>query len=161
MHMLGSILRLAMLAGTGAGMADGFRQAMLKLAALFAAALIIGLMVAAAIGYFGVAIYLTLSPEIGPVRGAAALGCGLLILAIVLGFVCRSLYLRRARSRSSRTGLGAAGLASGLGGPLGAAALGASMGAGPGLDLRGTLARNAVTVLLTAFIAGMVMNNRK
>jgi hypothetical protein len=158
--MLGSILRLAMLAGTGAGMAQGFRHAMFKLAALFAASLVIGLMVAAAIGYFGVAIYLTLSPEIGPVRGAAALGCGLLILAIILGFACRYFYLRRARTKAATAGLGAAGLASGLGGPLGAAALGASMG-GPGLDLRGTLARNAVTVLLTAFIAGMVMNNRK
>jgi hypothetical protein len=35
------------------------------------------------------------------------------------------------------------------------------MGAGPGFDLKGALARNAVTVLLTAFIAGMVMNNRR
>lgn len=158
--MLGSILRLAMLAGTGAGMAEGLRRAMFKLALLFAASMVIGLMVAAAVGYFGVAIYLTISPEIGPVRGAAALGCGLLILAIVLGVLCRYFYMRRSRGKASRAGLGAAGLASGLGGPLGAAALGASMG-GPGLDLRGTLARNAVTVLLTAFIAGMVMNNRK
>jgi hypothetical protein len=35
------------------------------------------------------------------------------------------------------------------------------MGGGPGVDVRGALARNAVAVLLTAFIAGMVMNNRK
>jgi hypothetical protein len=35
------------------------------------------------------------------------------------------------------------------------------MGAGPGLDIKGALERNAVTVLLAAFIAGMVMNNRK
>ncbi|WP_395015457.1 hypothetical protein [Dongia sp.] len=159
--MLGSILRLAMLAGTGAGMAEGFRRAMFKLAVLFAAAMAIGLMVAAAIGYFGVAIYLTLSPEIGPVRAAAAMGGGLLVLAVILGSVARTLYLRRSRRKVSPAGLGAAGLASGLGGPLGAAALGASMGAGPGLDLRGTLSRNAGTILLTAFIAGMVMNNRK
>jgi hypothetical protein len=157
--MLGSLLRLAMLAGTGAGMAEGLRHAMFKLAALFAAALVIGLMVAAAIGYFGVAIYLTISPEIGPARGAALLGCGLLALALILGLVCRLVYLRRSRVKRSSASLGAAGLASGLGGPLGAAALGASLG--PGIDLRGTLARNAMTVLLTAFIAGMVMNNRK
>jgi hypothetical protein len=156
--MLGSILRLAMLAGTGAGMAAGFRHAMLKLAALFAAAMVIGLMVAAAIGYFGVAIYLTLSPEIGPVRGAAFLGCGLLVLALILALICRYAYLHRSRVKAPAAGLGAAG----LGGSLGAAALGASMGAGgPAFDVRGTLARNAVTVLLTAFIAGMVMNNRK
>jgi hypothetical protein len=159
--MLGSILRLAMLAGTGAGMAEGLRHAMFRVAVLFAAALVIGLMVAASVGYFGVAIYLTLSPEIGPVRGAAALGCGLLVLAIILGLACRYFYLRRSRTRATSAGLGAAGLASGLGGPLGAAALGASMGAGPHFDIKGTLVRNAGTVLLTAFIAGMVMNNRK
>ncbi len=159
--MLGSILRLAMLAGTGAGMAEGFRRAMFKLAVLFAASLVIGLMVAAAIGYFGAAIYLTLSPDIGPVRAAAAMGGGLIVLAGILGVAARILYLRRSRSKASSAGLGAAGLASSLGGPLGAAALGASMGAGPGLDMRGTLARNAGTLLLTAFIAGMVMNNRK
>lgn len=159
--MLGSLLRLAMLAGTGAGMAEGLRHAMFKLAALFAAALLVGLMAAAAVGYFGVAIYLALGPEIGPVRAAVALGCGLLVLAIILGIAARYIYLSRSRTRASRAGLGAAGLASGLGGPLGAAALGASMGGGGGLDIKGTLARNAGTVLLTAFIAGMVMNNRK
>ncbi|GAB2177782.1 hypothetical protein [Dongia sp. agr-C8] len=159
--MLGSILRLAMLAGTGAGVAEGLRRAVFKLAVLLAVSVIIGLMVAAAIGYFGVAIYLTLSPQIGSAPTAAVLGGGLLLLAIVLGLVTRYGYLRRSRSRASAAGVGAAGLAAGLGGPLGAAALGASMGAGPGLDLRGTLARNAGTVLLAAFIAGMVMNNRK
>ena len=51
-------------------MAAGFRHAVLKLAALLAAAIVVGLMVAAAIGYFGVALYLTLAPEIGPVQSA-------------------------------------------------------------------------------------------
>lgn len=159
--MLGSILRLAMLAGTGAGMAAGFRRAMFKLAALFAAALVIGLMVAAAIGTFGAAIYLVLIPEMGPAGSAAVVGGILLALAVILGLVGRYAYLQRSRMKTSAGGLGAAGLASGLRGPLGAAALGASMGAGPGLDIKGTLERNAVTVLLTAFIAGMVMNNRR
>jgi len=135
---------------------------MLKLAALFAVALVIGLMVAAAIGYFGVAIYLSLPAEMGPAGSAAVMGAGFLIVAIVLALVSRTLYLRRSRAKASAARLGAAGLASGLGGPLGAAAaLSASMGAGPGLDIKGTLARNAFTVLLTAFIAGMVMNNRR
>jgi hypothetical protein len=36
------------------------------------------------------------------------------------------------------------------------------MGAGgPHLDVKGFLGRNAMAVLLTAFIAGMVMNNRR
>lgn len=155
--MLGSILRLAMLAGTGAGMATSFRHAMLKLAALFAAALIIALMVAGAIGYFGVAIYLALTPEFGPAWGAAASGALLLVVAAICAVLCRVVYLKKRRAAASS----GAGLGAGLGGPLGAAALGASMGAGPGFDIRGTLERNAVTVLLTAFIAGMVMNNRK
>jgi hypothetical protein len=155
--MLGSILRLAMLAGTGAGMATSFRHAMLKLAALLGATLIIALMAAGAIGYFGVAIYLALTPEFGPAWGAAASGALLLIVAALLAVLCRLVYLRKRRASVST----AAGLGAGLGGPLGAAALGASMGGGPGLDIRGTLARNAVTVLLTAFIAGMVINNRK
>jgi len=155
--MLGSILRLAMLAGTGAGMATGFRHAMLKLAALFAAALIIALMAAGAIGYFGVAIYLALTPEFGPAWGAAAAGALLLVVAAIGAVLCRVVYLKKRRTATSS----AAGLGAGLGGPLGAAALGASMGAGPGFDIKGTLERNAVTVLLAAFIAGMVMNNRK
>lgn len=155
--MLGSLLRLAMLAGTGAGMAAGFRHAMLKLAALFAAALVVALMVAGAIGYFGVAIYLALAPEFGQAWAAAAAGVLLLVLAAALTLLCRAVYLRKRRAASPT----AAGLGAGLGGPLGAAALGASMGAGPGLDLKGMLERNALTVLLTAFIAGMVMNNRK
>ena len=154
--MLGGLLRLAMLAGTGAGMATGFRHAMLKLAALFAAALVVGLIFAAAIGYFGVAIYFALTPQFGPAWGAAAAGALLLVLAAVLGLICRMVYLRKRRTATaSAAGLG------GLGGSLGAAALGASMGAGPGFDLKGALERNAVTVLLTAFIAGMVMNNRR
>jgi hypothetical protein len=156
--MLGSLLRVAMLAGTGAGMATGFRHAMLKLAALFAAALIVGLIIAAAIGTFGLAIYFALAPQYGPAWSAAASGAALLVLGAILAAISRLVYLRQRRRRGSAT---AAGLASGLGGPLGAAALGASMGGGSGFDIKGTLARNAVTVLLTAFIAGMVMNNRK
>jgi hypothetical protein len=146
-----------MLAGTGAGMVTGFRHAMLKLAALFAAALVIALMIAAAIGIFGVAIYFALAPEFGPAWGAAAAGALLVVLAGLLAVICRYVYLRQRR----RSAVSPAGLASGLGGPLGAAALGASVGAGPGFDLKGVLERNAVTVLLTAFIAGMVMNNRR
>jgi hypothetical protein len=154
--MLGSLLRLAMLAGTGAGLATGFRHAMLKLAALFAAALIVALMAGGAIGSFGIAIFFALAPAFGPAWGAAASGLLLIVVAAVLALICRLAYLRQRRAAVSS---GPAG--DSLGGPLGAAALGASMGAGPGFDIKGTLERNAVTVLLAAFIAGMVMNNRK
>jgi len=154
--MLGSLLRLAMLAGTGAGIAAGFRNAMLKVALLFAVAMIGALMVAAAITYFGVAIYFVLAPEVGPAWGAATVGGLLILLAIILALICRAAFLRQPRRRAA-----SAGLASGLGGSLGAAALGASMGSGRRFDLGETLARHGVTVLLTAFIAGMVMNNRR
>jgi hypothetical protein len=151
--MLGSLLRLAMLAGTGAGMAAGFRAAMVKLAALFAAALIVGLMFAAAIVYFGFAVYFALAPEVGAAWAAAAAGLLLFVIAALLALIGRYFYLRRPRPTASSAG--------GFGGPLGAAALGASMGAGPGFDLKGVLGRNALPVLLAAFIAGMVMNNRR
>jgi hypothetical protein len=157
--MIGSLLRLAMLAGTGAGMAAGFRHAMLKLAALFAAALVVGLIVAGAIGYFGVAVYFALAPEFGAAWAAAGAGLMLIGIAAILGAICGALYLGRRRRRAATAA--AAGIGAGLGGPLGAAALGASMGSGTGFDLKGALGRNAMTVLLTAFIAGMVMNNRK
>jgi hypothetical protein len=155
--MLGNILRLAMLAGTGAGMATRIRRAMLKLAAVFAAALVVALMVAVAFGYFGAAIYLVLAPEIGAAWAAAAAGLLLIVAAAILAVIARSLYSRRQRQTESAAGT--AGL--GLGGPLGATALGVSLGSGAGPDIRGMLERNALTVLLTAFIAGMVMNNRK
>jgi hypothetical protein len=156
--MLGTILRLAMLAGTGAGMAAGFRNAMVKLVALFAAALVVSLIIAAAIAAFGFAIYVALAPQVGTAWAAAAAGLLLIVIAALLTLACRTYYLRRSRPVAS----GAAG----LGGPLGAAALGASMGgasmgAGPSFDLKGALGRNALTVLLTAFIAGMVMTNRR
>jgi hypothetical protein len=155
--MLGNLLRLAMLAGTGAGLAAGFRHAMVKVAALFAAALVVALILAGAIGYFGVAINLALTPELGPAWGAAAAGALLLVVAVAMALLTRTIYLRKRRVASST----AASTAAGLGGPLGAAALGASMGAGSGPDIRGMLGRNAMSVLLVAFIAGMVMNNRK
>jgi len=158
--MLGNILRLVMLAGTGAGMAAGFRAAMFKLAALFATALVLGLMVAAGIGYFGVAIYLTLAPQMGAVGSATVLGAGLLTIAAILALICRAMYLRRSPVKAASS-LGAAGLSSGLGGSLGAAALASSMAAGSRLDVRGALARNAMTVLLAAFVAGMVTTSRR
>jgi hypothetical protein len=155
--MLGNLLRLAMLAGTGAGVAAGVRHAMVKAAALFATALVVALMLAGAIGYFGVAINLALAPQFGPIWGATAAGVLLLVIAVALALLARMIYLRKRRVAASA----AAGLGAGLGGPLGAAALGASMGSGSGPDIRGMLGRNAMTVLLTAFIAGMVLNNRK
>jgi len=70
------------------------------------------------------------------------------------------MYLRRSPVKAA-SGLGAAGLTSGLGGSLGAAALASSMAAGSRVDVRGVLARNAMTVLLAAFIAGMVTTHRR
>jgi len=154
--MLNSLLRMAMLAGTGASMAAGARRTVIKIACLFAVALVVGLLVAGAIGTFGFAIYTALTPILGMAWAAAAAGVALIVIAGVLVLICRLCDRRRVR-RVSSSATGAAG----LGGPLGAAALGASMGAGPDFDIRGALSRNAVTVMLAAFIAGMVMNNRR
>jgi len=156
--MLGSLFRMAMLAGTGAEVAAGFRRTMLKLACLLAVVIVVGLLIAGAIGAFGFAIYAALLPEVGPIWSAVIAGAALIVVAAMLAVGCRAWYFRKRRRVPS--GAAAAGLG-GLGGPLGAAALGASLGAGPNFDMREVLGRNAMTILLTAFIAGMVMNNRK
>jgi hypothetical protein len=150
--MLGNLFRMAMLAGTGAEVAAGMRRAVARLACLLAVAIVVGLLVAAGIGYLGFALYFALAPELGPAWGAAAGGTLLIVLAGVIVLIGRYCIKRRPRTMSSGPNLG---------GSLGAAALGASMGSGPDLDIRGALERNAVTVLLAAFIAGMVMNNRR
>jgi hypothetical protein len=150
--MLGNIFRLAMLAGTGAGMAAGVRRVVVRLACLLVVGMIIALLVAAAIGCFGFAVYLALAPAYGPAWGAVGGGALLIVLVGVILGICRYCYMRRTRTVAPGPDLG---------GSLGAAALGASVGAMPNLDIRGMLERNAVTVLLTAFIAGMVMNNRR
>jgi hypothetical protein len=153
--MLGSIFRMAMLAGSGAGMAAGLRRAMVKLACLLAAAMVVSLLLAAAVAAFAFALYIALLPDLGGPRSAVAAGVCLVIVAGVVMLICRGLYRRRARPVASGV--------SGLGSSLGAAALGASMGGTslPNLDIRGVLGRNAITVLLAAFVAGMVMNNRR
>jgi hypothetical protein len=140
-----------MLAGTGAGMAAKLKRAMLKFVVLLAGAIVIGLLLAVAIGYFGFAVYFVLAPDLGPAGSAAAVGGVLIVVSAILALACRLYTRQHARPVAPR--------ASDLGGSLGAAALGASLGAGP--DIRGALGRNAMTVLLAAFIAGMVMNNRR
>ena len=152
--MLGSLFRMAMLAGTGASVAAGMHRAMVRIAGLFVVAIVVALLFAAGLGYFGFALYWALLPEFGPAWGAAGSGALLIVLAGVILLICRYCMKSRPRAASS---------APDLGGSLGAAALGAMGGAsmGQGPDIRGALERNALTVLLTAFIAGMVMNNRR
>lgn len=147
--MLGTLLRLAMV-GTGARITGAVDRAMFKLAVLLAAATAVGLLIAVAIATFAVAIYLGLAPDLGAAWSAAAAGLVLVAVAGLLALVCWAAMRRRRRRL-----LGAQSS------PLGAAALGASMGALPDLDLRGVLSRNATTVLLSAFIAGMLLNNRR
>jgi hypothetical protein len=110
-------------------------------------------LVAVGIGYFGFAVYFALAPEFGPAWSAAAAGLLLIVVAALVALICRLATRRSRKSEPSAT------LGGSLGGPLGAAALGASLGPGP--DIRGALGRNAITVLLAAFIAGMVMNSRR
>jgi len=148
--MLGNLFRIAMLAGTGAGVAAGLRRTVARLACLLVAAIVVSLLAAAGIGAFGVALFFALVPQYGPVWAAVGGGVLLIVLAGLIIAICRACTRRRPHSVSSGADLG---------GSLGAAALGASVGQGP--DLRGVLGRNAITVLLTAFIAGMVMNNRR
>jgi hypothetical protein len=152
--MLGSLFRMAMLAGTGAGIVAGMRRAMIRIACVFLVAMVLALLVAGGIGGFGFALYWALVPEFGPVWAAAAGGALLIVLAGVIALVCRYLTARRPHAAAPGPDLGSLGAAA-----LSASMGGASMGHGP--DIRGALERNALTVLLAAFIAGMVMNNRR
>jgi hypothetical protein len=148
--MLGNLFRMAMLAGTGASVAAGMRRAAVRLVCLLMVGIVVALLIAAAMAYFGFALYWALMPLYGPVLSAIGGGALLIVLAVVILLVC-------SLSMKSRPKVASAGRD--LGGSLGAAALGASMGQVP--DIRGALGRNAITVLLAAFIAGMVMNNRR
>ena len=136
---MGNLMRLAMMAGTGAGVA-GLRRAGLKLAWFTAVAVTIGLLSAAAIGTFGMAIFYAILPKLGPAWAAAIVALAFAVSAAILWFSCRHWYLAN-RSAAPSAGSTESPLAN--------------------LDLPLLLERNATTVLLAAFIAGMLLNRKR
>src|SRR2546423_13084299 len=78
-----SLLRLALIAGTGASI-GGLRRAGRRAAACLAVALAIGLIAAAAIGCFAAAGWYALLPQLGPAWSALIIGLALAFLAAVI-----------------------------------------------------------------------------
>jgi len=141
------IIRLAMMAGTGAGMA-GLRRLGVKLAWFLTAGIAVCVLSAGAVGFFGFAIYTLLEPQVGTAGAAAIVGLGLLIAAAIVWFGCRAWYAGRRRLAARFEA-----------GPSLGSAFGAGLGGGP--DIANFLSRNATSVMLAAFVAGMLMNRRR
>jgi hypothetical protein len=137
------IVRLALAAGTGAGMV-GLRRWGKRLAWFIAVALAIGLLAATAIGYFCGAIWYAIDPKLGPAWASAITGAALAVSAGILWLSCRHWYLapRHSNLPPSPSAL------------LSAAAL-------PEFDIPRLLERHATSVLLAAFVAGMLLNRRR
>ena len=136
-----SLLRLAMLAGTGAGLA-GLRRAGKRCAWFVAVALAIGLLGAAAAGCFGIAAWYAIAPKLGPAWASAIVGLAFALSAAVIWLACGHWYTDALGLRRPP--------------PLDPAASGL-----PSIDLPQLLERNATSVLLAAFVVGMLMNRRR
>ena len=121
---MGTLIRLALMAGTGAGIA-GLRRAGRKLALCLIAGVAIALLLAAAIGWLGFA-----------------------VIALIVALCCR----RWSGGRTYEERPTAAEAAAPIGAVAGLEAL---------QGLSRVLERNALSVLLAAFVAGMVMNRRR
>jgi hypothetical protein len=137
---MGSLLRLALMAGTGASI-GGLQRAGRRVAICLAAALAIGLIGAAAIGCFAAAGWYALLPQLGPAWTALVIGLVLAVVAAIIWAI--------AERRHRRAALRSPGLFDALPSTL------------PDIDVAGALARNAGTIMLAAFAAGMFLNRRR
>jgi hypothetical protein len=146
---MGNLIRLALMAGTGAGL-GGMRRAGLKLAWFVAAAVAIGCLGAAGILCFGVAVFFAIAPKLGPAWAVAIVGLAYALSAAILWLSCRHWYLGRPRP----------GAALADAAPLGAVAGAEALG-GLASGVSNAIERNALTVLLAAFAAGMILNRRR
>jgi hypothetical protein len=137
-----SLLRLALIAGTGASI-GGLQRAGRRIAVGIAVALVIGLLGASALGWFAVAGWYALLPQLGPAWSALIIGLALALVAALVWAVAE----RGRRRRTIRNGgLGLAGLVPPQ---------------LPSIDVAGLMERNAGTIMLAAFAAGMFLNRRR
>ena len=144
---MGTLLRLALMAGTGAGIA-GLRRAGRKLAVCLVAGVAIALLLAAAIGWVGFAVFYAIALSLGPIWAASLVALGFAVIAVIVALCCRRWSGGRAYGERPTAAEAAA--------PIGAVA---GLEAFAGLSR--VLERNALSVLLAAFVAGMVMNRRR
>ncbi|HVM83524.1 MAG TPA: hypothetical protein VMW18_06520 [Candidatus Binatia bacterium] len=144
---MGTLIRLALMAGTGAGIA-GLRRAGRKLALCLIAGVAIALLLAAAIGWLGFAVFYAIALSLGPIWAAALVALGFAVIALIVALCCR----RWSGGRTYEERPTAAEAAAPIGAVAGLEAL---------QGLSRVLERNALSVLLAAFVAGMVMNRRR
>ena len=138
-----TIGRLAMLAASGAGLAQAMRRAGRRLAVLVALSVLVGLLGAGALGALGMALFYALILTMEPAWAALIVAVCFLVIAALIWLVARRWFLR-AEPRPALDLAAAAPLA-GL----------SELGIGRLLE------RNAVGVLLAAFVAGMLMSRRR
>ena len=130
------LFRLAMMAGTGAGL-TGLRRVGIRIVWALAGAMTAGVLLAVGLAYWGYALYVALIPTSGPIGSAAVVGAILMVAALIVWIVARGWPRRRRVAPSA--------LEAGL----------------PALEIGALLSRNATTVLLAAFVAGMLLNRRR
>jgi hypothetical protein len=138
-----SLLRLALVAATGAGI-GGLERTGRRLALCLAAALVVGIIAAAAIGCFAAAGWYALLPQLGPAWTALIIGLVLAVVAAVIWAVAE-----RRRRRLPPPG---GGILDAL--PLAASKL-------TEIDIGRILEKNAGSIVLAAFAAGMFLNRRR
>jgi 4-amino-4-deoxy-L-arabinose transferase-like glycosyltransferase len=144
---MGSLLRLALLAATGATI-GGLEHTGRRLAICLAAAIGVGILIVGAIGCFAAAGWYALLPQLGPAWAALIIGLALALVAVIIWAVAERRG-RRSALRGSGAGIAGLGLLDALPAQLAE------------IDIGRVLERNAGTIVLAAFAAGMFLNRRR
>lgn len=144
---MGSLLRLALIAATGATI-GGLEHTGRRLAICLAGAFGVGILIVGAIGCFAAAGWYALLPEFGPAWTALIIGLALALLAAVIWAVAER-RSRRSALRSSGATVAGLGLLDALPAQLAE------------IDIGRVLERNAGTIVLAAFAAGMFLNRKR
>ena len=144
---MGSLLRLALVAATGATI-GGLEHTGRRLAICLAAAIGVGILVVGAIGCFAAAGWYALLPQLGPAWAALIVGLALAVVAAVIWAVAE-----RRNRRSALRAANTAGVGLGL-----LDALPAQLAS---IDVGRVLERNAGSIILAAFAAGMFLNRKR
>jgi len=141
---MGSLLQLALVAATGAGI-GGIQRTGRRLITWLAVAIAVALIAATAVGCFAAAGWYALLPQVGPAWAALIVGLALCLIAAIIWAI--------AERRHRRLPPPSNGLLDML--PLAASQL------PTGDDVANLMSRHAGTIMLAAFAAGMFLNRRR
>jgi hypothetical protein len=150
--MIGTLARLAMMAGTSASIA-GLQRAGRRFVVLLAASIAAAVLLCFALACGGVALYIALLPHTGPLGASLLTGLAYLLAAAIVWGAAR---VADSRTRRAAT----RGVAAPIGAMAGVEALSGIAG-GVGGGIREAVGRNGLSILLAAFVAGMVMTRRR